>query len=178
MPCWVRDWGEKIKESYIFCLMVHKQHHARHKLVLYEYIYVYRKKLQANFILLLTGDPIKCLSATEPYSLHIRSVFVTDRLWFCIRIRTLSAPIPNSKKIWQRIRFHYYPSVSAPFSPCRSHWFLFLLIPRYRLERRPQVESMCYLHHSWGYFLLISLYMLTFSLTALLIRILHITKIT
>jgi hypothetical protein len=28
--------GEKIKESYTFCLMVHKHHHARHKLVLYE----------------------------------------------------------------------------------------------------------------------------------------------
>jgi hypothetical protein len=39
-----------------------------------------------------------CLSAIEPYSFHIRSVFITDRLRFRIRIRTLSAPIPNPKK--------------------------------------------------------------------------------
>jgi hypothetical protein len=42
--CWVRDWEEKIQESYTFCLIVHKYHHARHKLVLYEYIFTYVEK--------------------------------------------------------------------------------------------------------------------------------------
>jgi hypothetical protein len=37
--------GERIKESYTFCLMVHKHHHARHKLVLYEYIFMYVEKI-------------------------------------------------------------------------------------------------------------------------------------
>jgi hypothetical protein len=30
------------------------------------------------------GDPIKCLSATELYSLHIRSVFVTDSVFISV----------------------------------------------------------------------------------------------
>jgi hypothetical protein len=38
------DWVEKIKESYRFCLMVHKHHHARQKIVLYEYIFMYVEK--------------------------------------------------------------------------------------------------------------------------------------
>jgi hypothetical protein len=59
---------------------------------------MYVEKLQADFTLLSMRDPTKCLSATKPYSLNIRSVFFTDRLRFHIRIRTLSAPIPNSKK--------------------------------------------------------------------------------
>jgi hypothetical protein len=44
VSCWVSDWGEKIKESYTFCFIVHKHHHARHKLVLYEYIFMYVEK--------------------------------------------------------------------------------------------------------------------------------------
>jgi hypothetical protein len=43
----VRDWGEEIKESYTFCLMVHKYHHARHTLVLYEYIFMYVEKFKS-----------------------------------------------------------------------------------------------------------------------------------
>jgi hypothetical protein len=59
----------------------------------------------------------KCLSATEPYSFHIRSVFVTDRLWFRIRIRTLSAPIPNPKKIGNEYGFTTIRPYPGPFSP-------------------------------------------------------------
>jgi hypothetical protein len=44
-------------------------------------------------------DLTKTLSAPEPYLLHIRSVFVTDRLRFHIRIRTQSALIPNPKNV-------------------------------------------------------------------------------
>lgn len=47
----------------------------------------------------------------------LRSVFVTGRLRFRIHIRTLSAPIPNPRKIRSRTWFHYYSTVSAPFSP-------------------------------------------------------------
>jgi hypothetical protein len=116
MSCFVRDWGEKIKESYTFFLMVHKHHHARHKLVLYEYIFMYIENLQANFTLLSTRDSTKCLSATEPYSLHIRSVFVSNRLRFRIHIRTLSAPIPIPKKYGNEYDF----TIIRPY-PLRFH---------------------------------------------------------
>jgi hypothetical protein len=61
---------------------------------------MYVENLQANFTLLSMIDPTKCLSAAEPYLLHIRSIFVTDRLRFRIRIHTLSAPILILKIIW------------------------------------------------------------------------------
>jgi len=61
--------------------------------------------------------PTKCLSATEPYSFRIRSIFVTDKIRFRIRIRTLSAPTPYPEKIWLQTWFHYYSNISAPFSP-------------------------------------------------------------
>jgi hypothetical protein len=73
------------------------------------------------------SDPIKCLSATEPYSPHIRSIFVTDRFRFRIRICTLSALIPNSKKCGNKysftiihpypLRFHPYTHVQVPSTP-------------------------------------------------------------
>jgi hypothetical protein len=58
----------------------------------------------------------------ELYSRHIWSVFVSDRLRFCIRIRTLSVPIPNLKKnmvtntvslLSVRIRSVFTPSPEA-----------------------------------------------------------------
>jgi hypothetical protein len=109
--------GEKIKESYTVWLMVHKHHHARHKLVLHEYIIIYVLKLQANFTLLSRRDPIKCLSAIEPYSLHIRFVFVTDRLRFCIYIRTLSAPILNKKNMVTNIISLLSIHICSVFTP-------------------------------------------------------------
>jgi hypothetical protein len=89
--------------------MVHKHHHARHKLDFYEYIYVYRKNLQANFTLLSMRDPTKKLSVTKLYLLHIQSVFVTGRLLLRIRI----APIPNPKIYGNKYGF----SIRSVFTP-------------------------------------------------------------
>jgi hypothetical protein len=78
---------------------------------------MYVENLQANFTLLSTRDLTKCLSATELYSLHIRSVFITNRLWFRIRIRTLSALILNQKKYGNEYGFTTIRSYPLRFHP-------------------------------------------------------------
>jgi hypothetical protein len=61
-------------------------------------------------------DLTNCLSATKLYSLYIRFVFVTDRLRFHIRIRTLSVPIPNPKNMVTDT-VSLLSILTAPFSP-------------------------------------------------------------
>jgi hypothetical protein len=62
----------------------------------------------------INGRSDKYLSATEPYLLHIRSIFITDRLRFRIRIRTLFALIPNLKKYGNEYGF----TTIRPYALC------------------------------------------------------------
>jgi hypothetical protein len=72
MSCWVRDWGENIKENYTFCLTIHKQYNARHKLVfIWIYIYVCRKIYE--LILLYYQREIR--QNVYPQQNRIRSIF-------------------------------------------------------------------------------------------------------
>jgi hypothetical protein len=56
--------------------MVDKQHHARHKLVLYEYIFTYVEKITSKFYFIINDRSKKMFIRNRivfaPYSVHIR----------------------------------------------------------------------------------------------------------